>query len=87
MPSQSLASPNRFPAEFALANRDRFECRQRLVRVLNALEAVAAIETSQQLVHRALGLLGGASAIEQERRDSLAMKADGTPRRPHKDGL
>jgi hypothetical protein len=33
MPPQSLASLNRFPAEFQLANRDRFECRQRTVRV------------------------------------------------------
>ena len=32
MPAWSLAAPNRFPPEFALANRDGIECRQRLVR-------------------------------------------------------
>jgi hypothetical protein len=37
MPARSLASPNHFPAEFSVANRDGFECRRRLVRVLNAL--------------------------------------------------
>jgi hypothetical protein len=31
MPPQSLASPNLFPAQFLLANRDRFEFRQRPV--------------------------------------------------------
>lgn len=36
MPPQSLASPNLFPAGFPLVNRDRFESRQRPVRVLNA---------------------------------------------------
>jgi hypothetical protein len=33
MPPRSLSSPNFFPREFPLANRDRFECRQRPVRV------------------------------------------------------
>jgi hypothetical protein len=33
VPRQSLASPNLFPAEFSLPNRDRFECQQRPVRV------------------------------------------------------
>jgi hypothetical protein len=33
MPSRSLPSQDLFPAEFPLANRDRFECPQRPVRV------------------------------------------------------
>ena len=31
MPPKSLALPNPFPAEFPVASRDRFECRQRPV--------------------------------------------------------
>jgi hypothetical protein len=34
MAAQSLASPNLFPGEFPAADRDRFECPKRLVRVL-----------------------------------------------------
>jgi hypothetical protein len=40
----SLASPNPFPAEFLVANRDRFECLRRRVRVLIATAGIAVAQ-------------------------------------------